>query len=73
MARLRPKVVCTVLSTHKVSCSKGAVASDQIIQLSGTHVIKRGSSMLRRFGFADKETGKYDQFITSRFYYCSDL
>ena len=41
--------------------------SDQIIQLSSAHAIKRGAPQLRRVGFKDKETGKHYMFLTNNF------
>ncbi len=43
------------------------VTSDQIIELSSAHAIKRGAPKLRRVGFYDAETRRLYEFLTNNF------
>ena len=66
MTRLREKAVYRVQERRPVDQSKG-VLSDQIIQLSSVHALKRGAPKLRRIGYRDPETGRFYQFLTNHF------
>lgn len=66
VTRLRAKAVYEVVERHAVTKNTG-VTSDQVIQLSSAHAIKRGAPKLRRIGFKDQDSGKYYQFLTNNF------
>jgi len=70
VTRLRPKAVYKILERKPVNKAKG-VTSDQVIQLSSAHAIKRGAPKLRRVGFADQESGKRYVFLTNNFSLCA--
>jgi len=64
VTRLRAKAVYTVKERRSLPpCS--AVTSDQIIQLSSAHALKRGAPPLRRVGYRCPQTGKHYQFLTN--------
>ncbi|MGS2718932.1 IS4 family transposase [Eionea flava] len=64
VTRLRSKAVYRVLERREVNKKKG-VSSDQVIQLSSAHAIKRGAPTLRRIGYRDKNSGKFYTFLTN--------
>lgn len=64
VTRLRAKAVCRVVERQPVDKQSG-VTSDQIIELSSAHAIKRGAPRLRRVGYRDPETGKRYEFLTN--------
>ena len=66
VTRLRAKAVYNVLERRALVQGSG-VSSDQIIQLSSAHALKRGAPKLRRIGYRDPETGKFYQFLTNNF------
>lgn len=66
VTRLRAKSVYTVKERHSVNQSDG-ISSDQTIQLSSTHALKRGAPRLRRIGYRDPETGRFYEFLTNHF------
>ncbi len=66
VSRVRAKSVYRVLERNPVNKSHG-VTSDQVIQLSSAHALKRGAPKLRRVGFRDQETGKFFEFLTNNF------
>jgi len=67
VTRLRAKAVYKVLERRETVAGSG-VSSDQIIQLSSAHALKRGAPKLRRIGYKDPETGKFYQFLTNNFH-----
>ena len=66
VTRMRTKCVYRVLERKDI-LSNSSVTSDQVIQLSSAHAIKRGAPLLRRIGFRDQETGRFYQFLTNNF------
>jgi len=60
-------ILCIKVLERKDVHNQRGVSSDQIIQLNSTHAIKRGTPLLRRVGFKDKETGKHYVFLTNNF------
>lgn len=66
VTRLRPNSIYDVLERKPTNRSKG-ITSDQIIQLSSAHAIKRGAPKLRRVGYRDQESGKFYVFLTNNF------
>lgn len=66
VTRVRAKSVYKVLERSPVNKSHG-ITSDQVIQLSSAHALKRGAPKLRRIGFRDQETGKFFAFLTNNF------
>lgn len=64
VTRLRAKAVYRVLERKSVDKQTG-VTSDQIIELSSAHAIKRGAPRLRRIGYRDPETSKRYEFLTN--------
>jgi len=66
VTRLRSKAVYRILERRPVDKQAG-VSSDQIIQLSSAHAIKRGAPRLRRVGYRDADTGKHYEFLTNNF------
>lgn len=71
VTRLRSKAVYTVKERRKVAPGTG-VSSDQLIQLSSAHALKRGAPLLRRIGYRDPETGKFYEFLTNQFTLSAD-
>ena len=51
-----------------MSPADSGVTSDQIIQLSSQHALKRGTPRLRRIGYRDRETGTHYVFLTNHFH-----
>lgn len=66
VTRLRSKAVYKIIKRQSVSKNQG-VSSDQIIQLSSAHAVKRGAPQLRRIGYKDSQTGKRYEFLTNNF------
>lgn len=66
VTRLRAKAVYRVEERRYADKSKG-VCSDQVIQLSSAHALKRGAPRLRRIGYQDAATGKRYEFLTNNF------
>lgn len=66
VTRLRAKAVYRVEERRYADSSKG-ICSDQIIQLSSAHAMKRGAPLLRRIGYRDATTGKFYEFLTNNF------
>lgn len=66
VTRLRSKAVYRIEERRDVDKSSG-VLSDQIIQLSSAHAIKRGAPKLRRIGYRDPLTGRFYEFLTNHF------
>jgi putative transposase len=66
VTRLRAKAVYRVEERREVDRDKG-ILSDQIIQLSSAHAIKRGAPRLRRVGYRDPATGRFYEFLTNNF------
>lgn len=66
VTRLRAKAVYRILKRQSVDKTAG-ITSDQIIELSSAHAIKRGAPRLRRVGYRDIETGRHYQFVTNNF------
>lgn len=64
VTRLRSKAVYRVVERREVNKKKG-VSSDQVIELSSAHAIKRGAPTLRRIGYRDKESGQFYTFLTN--------
>jgi len=64
--RLRAKAVYREEERRYADNSKG-ILSDQVIQLSSAHAIKRGAPTLRRMGYRDATTGKVYEFLTNNF------
>ena len=64
VTRLRAKAVYRVLERKTVDKQAG-VTSDQIIELSSAHAIKRGAPRLRRIGYRDPDTSKRYEFLTN--------
>lgn len=67
VTRLRAKAVYRVEERCYADKSKG-VHSDQVIQLSSAHALKRGAPKLRRIGYRDATTGKFYEFLTNNFH-----
>jgi hypothetical protein len=67
VTRLRAKAVYRVEERRYTDNSKG-VYSDQVIQLSSAHALKRGAPRLRRIGYRDATTGKFYEFLTNNFH-----
>jgi hypothetical protein len=67
VTRLRAKAVYRVEERRYADNSKG-VYSDQVIQLSSAHALKRGAPRLRRIGYRDATTGKFYEFLTNNFH-----
>lgn len=65
VTRLRAKAVYRVL-VRKTFDKASGITSDQIIELSSAHAIKRGAPTLRRVGYRDAE-GRHYQFLTNNF------
>ena len=70
VTRMRTKSVYRVLERKAANRNKG-ITSDQIIQLSSAHAIKRGAPTLRRVGYIDKASGKKYLFLTNNFNLCA--
>lgn len=66
VTRLRAKAVYRVEERRYADNSKG-IYSDQVIQLSSAHALKRGAPRLRRIGYRDSTTGKFYEFLTNHF------
>lgn len=66
VTRLRAKAVYRIEERREVDRSKG-ILSDQIIQLSSAHALKRGAPRLRRVGYRDPVTGRFYEFLTNNF------
>lgn len=66
VTRLRAKAVYTMKERRPIP-SDSTVTSDQIIQLSSAHALKRGAPLLRRVGYRCPQTGKHYQFLTNHF------
>ena len=66
VTRLRARAVYRVEERRYADNSKG-VLSDQLIQLSSAHALKRGAPLLRRIGYRDVTTGKFYEFLTNNF------
>lgn len=66
VTRLRAKAVYRVIERCEIDSQTGVI-SDQIIELSSAHAIKRGAPRLRRVGYRDAETGRFYQFVTNNF------
>jgi len=66
VTRLRSKAVYRVLERRPV-VTQSSVTSDQVIELSSAHAIKRGAPRLRRVGYRDRDTGKHYEFLTNNF------
>ena len=66
VTRLRPNSIYKVIKRRSTVVNSG-VTSDQIIQLSSAHAVKRGAPRLRRVGYRDADTGKHYVFITNHF------
>src|SRR5690606_4396954 len=66
VTRLRAKAVYRVEERRCADSSKG-ILSDQVIQFSSAHAIKRGAPKLRRIGYRDEATGKFYEFLTNNF------
>lgn len=66
VTRLRAKAVYRVEARRYADSSKG-VRSDQLIQLSSAHALKRGAPLLRRIGYRDAATGRFYEFLTNNF------
>lgn len=66
VTRLRAKAVYRVEARHYADSNKG-IRSDQHIQLSSAHALKRGAPLLRRIGYRDAATGKFYEFLTNNF------
>jgi putative transposase len=66
VTRLRAKAIYRVLERKSIDKQTG-VTSDQIIELSSAHAIKRGAPKLRRVGYRDPETNKRYEFLTNNF------
>lgn len=67
VTRLRAKAIYRIEERRYADNSKG-VYSDQRIQLSSAHAIKRGAPLLRRIGYRDGVTGKRYEFLTNNFH-----
>jgi putative transposase len=67
VTRLRAKAVYRIKERRVANKEKG-IFSDQIIQLSSAHALKRGAPELRRIGYRDAETGKFYEFLTNHFH-----
>lgn len=66
VTRLRAKAIYRVLERRPID-QKTGVTSDQIIELSSAHALKRGAPRLRRVGYRDGETGRHYRFLTNNF------
>lgn len=66
VTRMRANSVYRVLERREIVSETG-VTSDQIIQLSSAHAIKRGTPTLRRVGYRDPDSGRHYQFLTNNF------
>ncbi len=66
VTRLRAKAVYTVNERCPVAANSN-VTSDQIIQLSSAHAMKRGAPPLRRVEYRCPQTGKHYEFLTNHF------
>lgn len=66
VTRLRSKAVYRVLERRPV-VTQSSVTSDQVIELSSAHAIKRGAPRLRRVGYRDRDAGKHYEFLTNNF------
>lgn len=64
VTRLRAKAVYRVLE-HRPSSTAAGITSDQIIELSSAHAIKRGAPRLRRVGYRDAQSKRHYQFLTN--------
>jgi len=64
VTRLRSKAVYRVLERRSVD-EKTGITSDQLIELTSAHAIKRGAPRLRRIGYRDAETNRHYQFLTN--------
>lgn len=67
VTRLIAKAVYRVEERRYADKSEG-VHSDQIIQLSSAHALRRGAPRLRRIGYRDATTGKFYEFLTNNFH-----
>lgn len=66
ITRLRAKSVYRVIERRECVAGSG-VTSDQIIELSSAHAVKRGAPTLRRVGYRDPESGRFYTFLTNNF------
>lgn len=66
VTRLRAKAVYRVLERRSIN-KKAGITSDQVIEFSSAHAIKRGAPKLRRIGYRDAETHRHYQFLTNNF------
>lgn len=66
VTRLRAKAVYSVQERRPVPASS-TVTSDEVIQLSSAHALKRGAPLLRRVGYCCPQTGKNYEFLTNHF------
>lgn len=66
VSRMRSNAVYQVIESRPISENNG-VTSDQLIQLNSQHALKRGTPILRRVGYRDRDTGKHYVFLTNHF------
>ena len=66
VTRIRPNAIFDVIQDHAVNPGT-AVVSDQTIQLSSQHALKRGAPVLRLVGFICPETKRHYRFLTNNF------
>ena len=66
VTRLRAKAVYRVVERLKTTAGSG-VTSDQVIEFSSSHALKRRAPRVRRVGYRDAETGRFYQFLTNNF------
>lgn len=64
VTRLRAKAVYRVIERRPI-VEKSGVTSEQVIELSSAHALKRGAPKLRRIGYRDAETNRRYQFLTN--------
>ena len=67
VTRLRAKAVYRVEERRYADNSK-SIYSDQVIQFSSAHALKRGAPRLRRIGYRDVTTGRFYEFLTNNFH-----
>ena len=66
VTRMRSRSVYRVLERREI-VSEAGITSDQVIELSSAHAIKRGAPRLRRVGYRDPDSGRFYQFLTNNF------
>ena len=66
VTRLRTGTVYDVLEHNKCDSDKGVI-SDQVIELTSAHAVKRNAPRLRLVQYMDFSTGKVYQFLTNQF------